>query len=685
MEFWGDDRGQSVQIGAVLLFGFLVIALTTYQTTVVPQQNAEVEYNHNQAAQLDMLDLRNDLLAAGRTGRTTATTVQLGTRYPARAVFINPPPPSGRIETVGTNDGNVNVSIGNATADGAAGSYWDSLENAAGERSFDTGAIVYSPNYNQYRNAPDTGIDIGTGVVFNAQQDARIPVTDQQLIEGNRINLLLLAGNLSKGGSYATALDARPVSSSENTIRIRSGQNVTITLATRLGVEQWEELTRSERQSPDGRVLAVESAGSIDEEFDRVRLVLKPGSYRLSVSKIGVGTVGSAKGTAPAYLTAVSGDAVVNEGTEQPVRFELRDELNNPTGGEAVTVSVNDSSLGCLYVTDPNSCGSSVTVDADGHDGEIEVQFRATDEIDGSSESVRVEATFGGGSSAAERANVDLTVVNTDGSGTGNGDGGDGGDDLGTAPNGDDYVAFNDKNGNGEYDQGEGEDRYTAQDLESYSRSDTNLVLAKSISSDRQIQIQDAQTFTVKSGAEVSSKNQFKVGSGVGDVTIRGTVESTNNQIEMNPSGTLDIGEGTLRSKSQVKLGGSDILAGGATIESEQNQVEVDTDGTLFMEGAFVKGKNQVKLVSDGSISAKGAVINSTGNQVEITGRSIDLRQSTVRAKNNRRATLTSENTELQVNEMLILDQNGNAAGLTANVDDEDQVTGDPQTGWVNS
>ncbi|ERH13368.1 MAG: hypothetical protein J07HB67_02407 [halophilic archaeon J07HB67] len=33
---WGTDRGQSVVIGAVVLFGFLVIAMSTYQATVVP-------------------------------------------------------------------------------------------------------------------------------------------------------------------------------------------------------------------------------------------------------------------------------------------------------------------------------------------------------------------------------------------------------------------------------------------------------------------------------------------------------------------------------------------------------------------------------------------------------------------------------------------------------------------------
>ncbi|KPN30538.1 hypothetical protein SY89_01273 [Halolamina pelagica] len=620
MKFWGDDRGQSVQVGAVLLFGFLVIALTTYQTTVVPQQNAEIEYNHNQAAGMDMLDLRNDLLTAGRTGRTTATTVQLGTRYPARALFINPPPPSGTIETVGTNDDAVNVTIGNATADGDVGDYWN-----GSDRAFNTGAIVYSPDYNQYQNAPDTGIDIGTGVVFNAQQDAKIPTTDQQLIQGNRINLVLLAGNLSKGGSYATSLDIRPVSSSENTVEIDSDQNVTITLATRLSVEQWEDLTSEEP------VLAVESVGSIDEEFNRIRLVLKPGSYRLSVSKIGVGTVGSAGGTEAAYLTAVSGDAVVNENTEQSVRFELRDELNNPTGGEAVTVSINDSSLGCIYVTNPDNCGSSVTVDADDHDGEIEVQFRATNDIDGSSEPVRVEATFGGGSAAAERAAVNLTVVNTDRSGTDGGGGGNGDSDDGNDNNvpgsqdGEEYVAYKDADGDGVYD--DGETRYTPSQLQNFDDQSADLRIADAIESNNKIQINKANSFVVEDGASVNTNGQFKVGNNVGSVTIEGSVSSSG-QMQFQQSGDLNVIGGSIDADGEISVqNDGSIIANGATIESSTKVTLRAKSGDIDLTDATISTPGEVSITAENNadnIIANGATIESQ-TKVTLSSNSGDI------------------------------------------------------------
>jgi len=46
---WRDNgRGQSIQIGAVLLFGALIIALAGYQAFVVPQENEQVEFRHSQ-------------------------------------------------------------------------------------------------------------------------------------------------------------------------------------------------------------------------------------------------------------------------------------------------------------------------------------------------------------------------------------------------------------------------------------------------------------------------------------------------------------------------------------------------------------------------------------------------------------------------------------------------------------
>ncbi|MFC6788135.1 hypothetical protein ACFQFD_19860 [Halobaculum halobium] len=86
-----------MQIGAVILFGFLIVA-STYQATVVPDQNREVEFLHNQEVQTDMVELSASVAATGRTGSAAPATVKLGTRYPSRTFFVNPPPASGRLD-----------------------------------------------------------------------------------------------------------------------------------------------------------------------------------------------------------------------------------------------------------------------------------------------------------------------------------------------------------------------------------------------------------------------------------------------------------------------------------------------------------------------------------------------------------------------------------------------------------
>ncbi|MFC6976212.1 hypothetical protein ACFQL1_18425 [Halomicroarcula sp. GCM10025709] len=63
MEFVGDERSQSIQVGAVLLFAVLIIAFSTYQAFVVPDQNRQIEFNHNQEVQQQLQDLRNAIVS----------------------------------------------------------------------------------------------------------------------------------------------------------------------------------------------------------------------------------------------------------------------------------------------------------------------------------------------------------------------------------------------------------------------------------------------------------------------------------------------------------------------------------------------------------------------------------------------------------------------------------------------
>jgi len=57
MRFSRDRRGQSVVVGTVVLFGFLILALGIYQVQVVPTENADVEFEHSQEVEDHFGDL----------------------------------------------------------------------------------------------------------------------------------------------------------------------------------------------------------------------------------------------------------------------------------------------------------------------------------------------------------------------------------------------------------------------------------------------------------------------------------------------------------------------------------------------------------------------------------------------------------------------------------------------------
>ena len=213
MRFGDDGRAQSTLVGAILLFAILIAAFSTYQAAVVPDQNAEVEFNHNAEIQSDMQGLRNSLLDVRSVeeidGEYTVVSehrpvrLRLGTQYPARLLALNPPAPAGTIETEeGTFE------IRNAQVSSAQ------FEEHQGEliRSHDTKLLAYRPGYNEYRNAPTTRLE--HSFLYNDFEDGDVSRSDQRLIrgpDGRTIDVVLLAGDVSLSSSDSVTLDPETV------------------------------------------------------------------------------------------------------------------------------------------------------------------------------------------------------------------------------------------------------------------------------------------------------------------------------------------------------------------------------------------------------------------------------------------------------------------------------------------
>ncbi|GGN97878.1 hypothetical protein [Haloarcula pellucida] len=349
MDLVGDRRAQSVQVGAVLLFAVLVVAFSSYQAFVVPQQNEEIEFNHNQRVHTQMQDLRNAIVSQVGGGSSASVSVTLGTNYPSRAVAVNPGPPSGSLRTNGTVDASKDLTLSNAVASGETGDLWD-----GSPRRYNTGTLVYEPNYNLYGSAPTTYYE--HSVAYNQFRSDALPLSGQTLVEGRRISLVALNGSLGRSSSGTTTVDVEPVSQSTRTVTVTDdGTNpVSVSLLTRLSPTQVQGLLDEEYDpggtDPDAYVTSVSKTGE-NGPFNNVTIAFESGvDYRLQMAKVGVGS--RVTDEEDAYVTVVdSGDATVTQSGETEIVLEVRDAYNNPVEGVTVEASDNSSSPGSFADT----------------------------------------------------------------------------------------------------------------------------------------------------------------------------------------------------------------------------------------------------------------------------------------------------------------------------------------------
>ncbi|QLH84503.1 Ig-like domain-containing protein [Halosimplex pelagicum] len=377
MEPW-DDRGQSIQIGAVLIFAALILLLSLYQATIVPQQNERVEFDHSQQVQSDLLDLRNAVTSTFGESASRSVSIQLGTTYPSRVLAVNPPPVSGLVRTAGTADGDVSFELDNAVAlDDETDDFWDGSVDSGGR--YQTGSIVYRPSYNEYGQPPRTVYD--STVLYDnfTFEGATIARSGQTLIDGSTISLVALNGSLQQSSSGAASVDVRPKSASSTTVAVRNSAagNITIRTATRLPNSTWTELLADE-----SNVTGWETSALIDvDEFRMLEVELKPGTYELRMAKAGVGT--RVTDTSAAYMTDVAADgSTVPENGSVRLTVEVRDAYNNPVADVNVTGSTG-TSVGDLAEAEV----------ATGDDGRASFVYEAPESVNAATE-VPVEFTF---------------------------------------------------------------------------------------------------------------------------------------------------------------------------------------------------------------------------------------------------------------------------------------------------
>jgi len=170
--FVENDRAVTPVLGFILLFGILIMLLSMYQVQVVPQQNAETEFQHFQDVRNDLIDLRNTISTAGQADRREFTSVTLGTTYRTRVATINPVPPAGTLRA--TEPYNITVSNGSEPYN----------------MNISTRFLEYEPRYNEIRVG---SIWYENSVLYLDERDrGRLRIIQHQNLVTNRSGKLRL-------------------------------------------------------------------------------------------------------------------------------------------------------------------------------------------------------------------------------------------------------------------------------------------------------------------------------------------------------------------------------------------------------------------------------------------------------------------------------------------------------------
>ncbi|MFC4357169.1 LamG-like jellyroll fold domain-containing protein [Halobium salinum] len=423
--FRGDERAVSETVGAVLLFGFLIVSMSMYQATIVPAANEEVEFKHSQSVQADLVRLHGTVGEVAATDALRSVSVSLGTQYPQRTFFVNPPDPAGRLST--TDDRFVGLI--NAEADGETGDFWraanyhdvyDAVQNhdpgfareQEGWWIHSHRAVEYHPNY--HADTGDWRVVLDPPGFYSEYDGTPVKRSSRSPIDGRRIRLVLVNGSLSTAHSGTENVDVEPVSADTRTVTVENGGSDPILLhyPTELPKSEWATIIEPERTGNGGHVANWDYYTY--EGQDYVYLVLEKGvEYDLSLAKVGVGSEVSDE--PPQYAVDVAGDgAAVPEDGTQRVTVEVRDAYNGPKSGVPVTVT-DPATLGT--VSAPGGDDGVVRTDEDGratfvYEPDGPVHSTQTDEFalgfDGP------DAGGDRGSNAAERVDFEVELRDTD-------------------------------------------------------------------------------------------------------------------------------------------------------------------------------------------------------------------------------------------------------------------------------
>ncbi|TQQ82544.1 hypothetical protein EGH24_03560 [Halonotius terrestris] len=364
---FSDSRGQSLQIGAILLFGFLLIAVTTAQAHLVPADISRAELDHSQRVADQLVGLETAIFETSVTGRPQPATLDLGPTYDDRLLFVYPPPQAGTLRT--TEPATLHIDNAEAVGDDDAfATYWNGTT-----RSYVTRALTYEPAYRELDETPRYRIEHGV-LAAQHESDSRIEMAAnrQPVVDDTDLSLLVVDGELAAAGLGTESVVPERVTDS-TTVEIEdSGDPIRLRLPTELSAETWRETILDGQAAVD----SVAVAGDV------VTITLDSAeTYELTLHKIDIGT--NAAEPSPTYLRNATADA------DWPFPVDVRDRYNDRVADTTTVYVYNDS--------DYDSPEASFTV-PDGSDPAVagDLCYTLTKDVVAADAPETVESTAGG-------------------------------------------------------------------------------------------------------------------------------------------------------------------------------------------------------------------------------------------------------------------------------------------------
>ena len=331
----GDDtRAVAPVIGFILIVGILFVAFAGYQATTVPQQNQAAEFEHLQDVENDLVDVRRGILRAGQSDVREFATVQLGMSYPTRLIALNPPQPTGTLQTSEP----YNITI-------------ESQDDPDDRADVATRFLTYEPGYNELPSRP---VRYENSVLYREAEN-NVFIEDQELVtDGGTLEITALQNELREQGTGQITVSLFPTR--EFTADEIPDGEITVTIPTRLDEDYWDGeledtdiyvgVDTEDNPYPDD-INAIEfelDTEETDLDLNTVGIDSEPEDDETEPLKQGVGgnvnENANGNGQSDRINVVEIGDLRIDGTRDQTITFELLEE--RLANGETVTIDLSN-------------------------------------------------------------------------------------------------------------------------------------------------------------------------------------------------------------------------------------------------------------------------------------------------------------------------------------------------------